>query len=68
MSKNRDLSLGMGSNITRRDFLNGCAVAAGASLAATSPGWLEAMAVPDFSARKRPQLLPSGQDRYAREP
>lgn len=45
MGKKREL--GMGSRITRRDFLNGCAVTVGASLAATSPGWLEAMAAPD---------------------
>ena len=58
MSKKRDLSLGMGSNITRRDFLNGCAVAVGASLAATSPGWLEAMSVADASAEKDPAYYP----------
>ena len=57
MSKNRDLALGMGSSITRRDFLNGCAVAAGASLAATSPGLLEAMAA-DVAPEKDPSYYP----------
>ncbi len=58
MSEKRDVALGMGSYITRRDFLNGCAVAAGASLAATSPGWLEAMAAPDFAPEKSPSYYP----------
>ena len=44
MTKKRDRVLGMNRKITRRDFLNGCAVAVGASLAASSPTWLEAMA------------------------
>src|SRR5579863_4594875 len=44
MSKKRGLDLGMNRNITRRYFLNGCAVTVGASLASASPAWLEAMA------------------------
>ena len=48
----------MGSNITRRDFLNGCAITVGASLAATSPGWLEAMSSPDASPEKDPSYYP----------
>src|SRR5882757_5013354 len=58
MSKQRDRALGMGSNITRRDFLNGCAITVGASLAATSPGWLEAMSSPDASPEKDPSYYP----------
>ena len=58
MSKERDQALGMGSNITRRDFLNGCAITVGASLAATSPGWLEAMSSPDASPEKDPSYYP----------
>jgi spermidine dehydrogenase len=58
MSKKRDRALGMGSNITRRDFLNGCAITVGASLAATSPGWLEAMSSPDVSPEKDPSYYP----------
>jgi spermidine dehydrogenase len=58
MGKKRDLALGMGKGITRRDFVNGCAVAVGASLAATSPGWLEALAAPDFAPEKDPGYYP----------
>jgi len=60
MGKKRDLALGMGGSITRRDFLNGCAVAVGASLAATTPGWLEALASPDFAPEKDPRYYPPG--------
>src|SRR6266700_5210800 len=58
MNNKRDLGLGMGRSITRRDFLNGCAVAVGASLATTSPGWLEAMAWPDVAPEKDPSYYP----------
>ena len=58
MRKKRDQALGMGSNITRRDFLNGCAITLGASLAATSPGWLEAMSSSDASPEKDPAYYP----------
>ena len=68
MSKKRDRALGMDRTITRRDFLNGCAVTVGASLAASSPAWLEAMASTRGRSRKRSRLLPSGQDRHARQP
>ena len=54
MSKARDRALGMDRTITRRDFLNGCAVAVGASLATSSPAWLEAMSAPDAAAEKDP--------------
>ena len=37
MRKKRDRALGMDRTITRRDFLNGCAVTVGASLAAGQP-------------------------------
>ena len=40
MSKNEDRDLGMQRNITRRDFVNGVAVAVGGSL--ITPGWLSA--------------------------
>ena len=40
MSKNEDRDLGMHRNITRRDFVNGVAVAVGGSL--ITPGWLSA--------------------------
>src|ERR1700722_2769858 len=58
MSKARDRALGMDRTITRRDFLNGCAVTVGASLAASSPAWLEAMSAPDAAAEKDPSYYP----------
>src|SRR5262252_2733952 len=61
MTKKRDRSLGMNRNITRRDFLNGCAVTVGASLAASSPAWLEAMATDSarpYAPEKDPSYYP----------
>src|SRR5580693_6839410 len=58
MRKERDRTLGMDRTITRRDFLNGCAVAVGASLAVSSPAWLEAMATPDASPEKADGYYP----------
>jgi spermidine dehydrogenase len=58
MSKKHDQALGMDCAITRRDFLNGCAVAVGASLMAASPAWLEAMSAPDDSPEKDPSYYP----------
>jgi len=58
MSKERDREFGMDRTITRRDFLNGCAVTVGASLAASSPAWLEAMSAPDAAPEKDPSYYP----------
>jgi spermidine dehydrogenase len=58
MSKEQDRALGMGSSITRRDFLNGCAVTVGASLAASSPAWLEAMALSQDAPEQDPAYYP----------
>jgi spermidine dehydrogenase len=58
MNKEHDRTLGMGQEITRRDFLNGCAVAAGASLLASSPAWLEAMAASQDAPEKDPSYYP----------
>jgi spermidine dehydrogenase len=58
MSENQDRSLGMDRSISRRDFLNGCAVALGASLTASSPGWLEAMATLEASPESDPGYYP----------
>src|ERR1700732_1101694 len=58
MSKERDWEFGMDRTITRRDFLNGCAVTVGASLAASSPAWLEAMSAPDAAPEKDPSYYP----------
>src|SRR5215472_2787071 len=55
MSKKRDRALGMNRKITRRDFLNGCAVTVGASLTASSPAWLEAMADSPHTAPYAPE-------------
>jgi spermidine dehydrogenase len=47
--KDRRGELGMGREITRRDFLNGVSVAVGSSIWATNSPWLEAFAVPPSS-------------------
>jgi spermidine dehydrogenase len=58
MSKEQDRALGMGSSITRRDFLNGCALTVGASLTAASPAWLEMMAAAETVPEKDPNYYP----------
>ncbi len=60
MSKRRDRVLGMDRNVTRRDFLNGCAIAVGASLVPTHSEWLHAFgaAEPDFDPKKNPNYYP----------
>jgi spermidine dehydrogenase len=42
----RDRELGMGRNISRRDFLNGFAVAVGGSIALPHGAWAEALGMP----------------------
>jgi spermidine dehydrogenase len=58
MSQEHDRRLGMGRSITRRDFLNGCAVTVGASLMASTPGLLEAMAETESAPEKDPSYYP----------
>src|ERR1700758_683246 len=58
MSEKRDRDLGMDRSITRRDFLNGCAVTVGASLIATRPALLEAMAASDAAPEQDPGDYP----------
>src|SRR5215467_11693971 len=58
MGKDRDAGLGMSRNISRRDFLNGCAVAVGASLTPASPGWFEAGPPPDSNPQEDPNYYP----------
>src|ERR1700758_3228450 len=58
MSEKRDRDLGMDRSITRRDFLNGCAVTVGASLIATRPALLEAMAASDAAPEQDPGYYP----------
>jgi spermidine dehydrogenase len=48
----------MHRSITRRDFLNGCALTVGASLTAGSPAWLEMMASADTVPEKDPSYYP----------
>jgi len=58
MNMDHDRALGMGRDITRRDFLNGCAITVGASLLASSPAWLEAMAGSEDAPEKDPSYYP----------
>jgi spermidine dehydrogenase len=44
--KDRGCELGMGREITRRDFLNGVSVAVGSSVLAANSPWLEAFGMP----------------------
>ena len=57
--KDRDRELGMGREITRRDFLNGVSIAVGASLVADS-AWLQAFGVPQspFASEFAPEQDP----------
>jgi len=60
MSDNdRDRELGMGRNITRRDFLNGVSIAIGSSLVADSK-WVQAFGIPQspFAPEKDPGYYP----------
>lgn len=59
-SKKRDRQLGMGSRITRRDFLNGVGITVGASLCAENPFLVETFGVPDsvFAPEKDPAYYP----------
>jgi spermidine dehydrogenase len=58
--KDRDRELGMGREITRRDFLNGISIAVGTSLIASNSTWLEAFGVPQspFAPEKDPGYYP----------
>jgi len=58
--KDKDRELGMGREITRRDFLNGVSIAVGASLVATNPTWVEAFGIPQspFAPEKDPGYYP----------
>ena len=58
--KDHDRELGMGREITRRDFLNGVSIAVGTSFVAANSGWVEAFGVPQspFAAEKDPGYYP----------
>ncbi len=59
-TRDRDRELGMGREITRRDFLNGASIAVGASLLAANPTWLHALdlAPSAFSPEKDSSYYP----------
>jgi spermidine dehydrogenase len=58
--RDQDRELGMGREITRRDFLNGVSIAVGTSLLAPNSTWLEAFGVPGspFAPEKDPDYYP----------
>jgi spermidine dehydrogenase len=58
--KDRDRELGMGCEITRRDFLNGVSIAVGSSMLAVNSPWLQAFGVPQspFAPEKDPGYDP----------
>jgi spermidine dehydrogenase len=58
--RDHDRELGMGREITRRDFLNGVSVAIGTSLIATNSPWLHAFGIPQspFAPEKDPSYYP----------
>jgi spermidine dehydrogenase len=58
MSKKLDRALGMDRSITRRDFLNGCALTVGASLTAGSPEWMKLLAAAEDAPEKNPNYYP----------
>jgi spermidine dehydrogenase len=59
-NETREHQLGVGSNITRRDFLNGVGITVGASLIGPNPFLLETFGVPDaaFAPEKDPNYYP----------
>ena len=61
MSDNsRDRDLGMDRKITRRDFLDGVAIAVGGSILSASAPWLHGLGLPDaaFAPEKNPNYYP----------
>jgi len=58
--KDQDRELGMGQEITRRDFLNGMSIAVGTSLVAANSTWLEVFGAPQspFAPEKDPSYYP----------
>jgi spermidine dehydrogenase len=58
MGKKRDSALGMDRDITRRDFLNGCALTVGASITASRPEWLKLMMAAESDPEKDSSYYP----------
>ena len=58
--ESRDRDLGMNRKITRRDFLDGVAIAVGGSVLASSSSWLQALGSEDsvFAPEKDPNYYP----------
>jgi spermidine dehydrogenase len=58
--RERSRELGMGREITRRDFLNGVSITVGASVVAANSRWLEAFGLPQspFAPEKDPGYYP----------
>jgi spermidine dehydrogenase len=58
MGNKTDHALGMNRDITRRDFLNGCALTVGASLTTGSPEWMRLLALAEDAPEKDPNYYP----------
>jgi spermidine dehydrogenase len=58
MGNKTDHALGMNRDITRRDFLNGCALTVGASLTTGSPEWMKLLAAAEDAPEKDPNYYP----------
>jgi spermidine dehydrogenase len=58
MGKKRDSALGMNRDITRRDFLNGCALTVGASITASRPELLKLLMTAETAPEKDPNYYP----------
>jgi spermidine dehydrogenase len=58
MSEEQNRALGMDRSISRRDFLNGCALTVGASLTTASPEWFKLLAQAETSPEKDPNYYP----------
>ncbi len=68
-SRERDRALGMGAKITRRDFLNGVALTAGAGVVSGMiPPEMWAAAAPDLEPQNAAGYYPPAQNRTARKP
>ena len=63
MGKERDADLGMGHNISRRDFLNGCSIAATAIGAADE--WPEGARPCDLARKPRSRIAIANSDSAA---
>ena len=58
MDEKRNAALGMDRDITRRDFLNGCAVTLGGSLSAANPAWFKLLAQAETVPENDPNYYP----------